>query len=139
MTRVYFRIAISLGVVLSLACLWMIERGRVTASAVTLVPASADLSIEVDGMPNPVLAGEVCWAAPEFLQLPAAARVMRLTSVEWMLRRGRTALRHRGGFTRTFRETRNAEAIGRAEALAEFTQTHPDAAPPLIAAHSLAG
>jgi uncharacterized repeat protein (TIGR01451 family) len=57
-TRVYFRIAISLGVVLSLACLWMIERSRVAASAITLVPASADLSIELDGMPNPVMAGD---------------------------------------------------------------------------------
>jgi hypothetical protein len=41
---------------------------------------------------NPVLAGGVCWAEKEFTKLPTAARVLRLTSVEWMLRRGRTAL-----------------------------------------------
>ncbi len=41
---------------------------------------------------NPVLAAGVCWAEKEFLKLPTAARVLRLTSVEWMLRRGRTAL-----------------------------------------------
>lgn len=41
---------------------------------------------------NPVLAGNVCWAGEEFTRLPTAARMMRLTSVEWMLRRGRTAL-----------------------------------------------
>lgn len=42
--------------------------------------------------PAPLCAGEVAWTTPEFLKLPAAARVLRLTSVEWMLRRGRTAL-----------------------------------------------
>lgn len=41
---------------------------------------------------NPVLAGDVCWTTPEFLKLPTAARLLRLTSVEWMLRRGRMAL-----------------------------------------------
>lgn len=49
---------------------------------------------------NPVLAGNVDWTTPEFLRLPAAAggsvragtRALRLTSVEWMLRRARTAL-----------------------------------------------
>lgn len=41
---------------------------------------------------QPLIAGDVCWTAPEFLRLPAAARVLRLTSVEWMLRRARTAL-----------------------------------------------
>jgi hypothetical protein len=44
------------------------------------------------GPTNPVFAGDVCWANSEFLKLPTAARVLRLTSVEWMLRRGRTAL-----------------------------------------------
>lgn len=42
--------------------------------------------------PSPVIASEVNWVSPEFLKLPAAARVLRLTSVEWMLRRARTAL-----------------------------------------------
>ena len=41
---------------------------------------------------NPVLASNVSWVTPEFLKLPTAARVLQLTSVEWMLRRGRTAL-----------------------------------------------
>jgi hypothetical protein len=41
---------------------------------------------------QPVIAAGVCWAEKEFLKLPTAARVLRLTSVEWMLRRGRTAL-----------------------------------------------
>lgn len=43
---------------------------------------------------NPVLAGDVCWAEPEFLRAPAAdtGRARRLTSVERMLRRGRLAL-----------------------------------------------
>ncbi len=41
---------------------------------------------------NPVIAGEVNWTTSDLLKLPAAARVLRLTSVEWMLRRGRTAL-----------------------------------------------
>ncbi len=41
---------------------------------------------------SPFLAGDVYWATPEFLKLPTAARVLRLTSVEWMLRRGRTSL-----------------------------------------------
>jgi agarase len=40
----------------------------------------------------PVLADEVDWTTPDFLKLPAAARVLRLTSLEWMLRRGRSAL-----------------------------------------------
>lgn len=48
---------------------------------------------ELPALPaNPVIAGNVCWAGEEFTRLPAAARMMRLTSVEWMLRRGRTAL-----------------------------------------------
>ena len=55
MTRVYFRIAISLGVVLPLACLWMLERGHVVASAA--VPATASLFIELGGGPDPVQAG----------------------------------------------------------------------------------
>lgn len=46
----------------------------------------------INGAVNPVLAGDVCWATPEFLKLPTAARLLRLTSVEWMLRRARTAL-----------------------------------------------
>lgn len=41
---------------------------------------------------NPVLAGNVSWSEREFTKLPAAARMLRLTSLEWMLRRGRTAL-----------------------------------------------
>ena len=41
---------------------------------------------------NPILAGNVSWTTPEFLKLPAAARLLRLTSVEWMLRRGRSGL-----------------------------------------------
>lgn len=44
------------------------------------------------GPANPVIAGEVTWTTAEFLKLPVAARVLQLTSVEWMLRRGRTAL-----------------------------------------------
>ncbi len=42
--------------------------------------------------PQPILAGDVSWATPEFIKLPAAARMLRLTSVEWMLRRGRSTL-----------------------------------------------
>lgn len=41
---------------------------------------------------NPLLASEVNWTTPEHLKLPVAARVLRLTSIEWMLRRGRSAL-----------------------------------------------
>lgn len=41
---------------------------------------------------TPVLAGDVCWTTAEFLKLPTAARLLRLTSVEWMLRRARTSL-----------------------------------------------
>lgn len=41
---------------------------------------------------NPVLASEVNWTTPEHVKLPVAARVLRLTSVEWMLRRGRSGL-----------------------------------------------
>ncbi|MFL6275263.1 MAG: HYR domain-containing protein [Blastocatellia bacterium] len=55
MTRLYFRIAIGLGLVLPLACLWMFERGHVVASAA--VPASASLFIELGGGPDPVQAG----------------------------------------------------------------------------------
>jgi hypothetical protein len=44
------------------------------------------------GAKNPLLAGDVCWTTKDFFRLPTAARVLRLTSVEWMLRRGRTAL-----------------------------------------------
>lgn len=44
------------------------------------------------GATNPVIAGEVGWTGPDFLKLPTAARLLRLTSVEWMLRRGRSAL-----------------------------------------------
>ncbi|HVS51819.1 MAG TPA: hypothetical protein VHD62_05635 [Opitutaceae bacterium] len=44
------------------------------------------------GAAHPLLAGDVSWVTPDFLRLPTAARVLRLTSVEWMLRRGRTAL-----------------------------------------------
>lgn len=44
------------------------------------------------GVLTPVLADNVGWATEEFLKLPTAARVLRLTSVEWMLRRARTAL-----------------------------------------------
>lgn len=44
------------------------------------------------GASAPVLAANVCWTTEEFLKLPVAARVLRLTSVEWMLRRARTAL-----------------------------------------------
>jgi hypothetical protein len=40
----------------------------------------------------PILASNVAVAAPEFLKLPTAARVLRLTSVEWMYRRARNAL-----------------------------------------------
>src|SRR5205085_10937574 len=54
-TRVYFRIAISLGMVLPLACLWIIERGRVASAA---VPASANLYLEMGGTPDPVSAGD---------------------------------------------------------------------------------
>jgi agarase len=42
--------------------------------------------------PHPVLANQVAWNTADFLKLPAAARVLRLTSVEWMLRRARIAL-----------------------------------------------
>jgi agarase len=41
---------------------------------------------------NPVIAGEVCWTEKEFLKVPTAARLLRFTSVEWMLRRGRSGL-----------------------------------------------
>ncbi|MEN9634624.1 MAG: hypothetical protein RL077_3028 [Verrucomicrobiota bacterium] len=41
---------------------------------------------------NPVLVSDVSWAEPDFIHLPTAARVLRLTSLEWMLRRGRTSL-----------------------------------------------
>ncbi len=41
---------------------------------------------------TPLLATQVNWVSAEFTKLPAAARVLRLTSVEWMLRRARTAL-----------------------------------------------
>jgi hypothetical protein len=41
---------------------------------------------------NPMFASNVSWVTPEFLKLPTAARVLQLTSAEWMLRRGRTAL-----------------------------------------------
>ena len=44
------------------------------------------------GVTNPVLAGDVCWTTPEFLKLPGPARLIRLTSVEWMLRRARSTL-----------------------------------------------
>lgn len=54
--------------------------------------ASASANGNESGAANPVLAGDVCWATPEFLKLPTAARLLRLTSVEWMLRRARTAL-----------------------------------------------
>lgn len=45
---------------------------------------------------GPVLASEVQWVSEEFQRLPMAARVLRLTSVEWMLRRGRAALERLG-------------------------------------------
>ena len=41
---------------------------------------------------HPYIAGEVNWAGAEFTKLPPAAKMLRLTSVEWMLRRGRSAL-----------------------------------------------
>jgi hypothetical protein len=45
------------------------------------------------GAPGPVLADNVCWADADFFRPPAAVgRARRLTSVEWMLRRGRGAL-----------------------------------------------
>ncbi len=45
---------------------------------------------------GPVLASEVEWVSEEYQRLPMAARVLRLTSVEWMLRRGRAALERMG-------------------------------------------
>lgn len=54
MTRLNFRIAICIGLVLPLACLWVFERGHVVASAA--VPTTS-LYIELDGGPNPVQAG----------------------------------------------------------------------------------
>jgi hypothetical protein len=51
------------------------------------LPASAET-----GAAHPVLAGDVNWTSADFIRLPTAARVLRLTSVEWMLRRARTAL-----------------------------------------------
>ena len=57
------------------------------------MPDWRELPVVADGeAPAPVIAGNVSWVTPEFLKLPAAARVLRLTSVEWMLRRGRAAL-----------------------------------------------
>lgn len=57
------------------------------------MPDWRELPLASDGAhPNPVLAGNVCWNTPEFSKLPTAARMLRLTSVEWMLRRGRSAL-----------------------------------------------
>lgn len=56
------------------------------------LPSHGASAAKDGGAPHPVLASDVCWATPEFLKLPAAARLLRLTSVEWMLRRGRTAL-----------------------------------------------
>lgn len=41
---------------------------------------------------GPVLANDVTFATAELMKLPPAARVLRLTSVEWMLRRARAAL-----------------------------------------------
>ncbi|HJQ26201.1 MAG TPA: HYR domain-containing protein [Blastocatellia bacterium] len=58
MTRLYLRIAISFGLVLPLACLWMIERSRAAASTAAPMAASSNLVIELDGMPNPVSAGD---------------------------------------------------------------------------------
>ena len=44
------------------------------------------------GASGPVLAGNVCWAAEDFIGAPVAGYARRLTSVERMLRRGRGAL-----------------------------------------------
>jgi agarase len=57
------------------------------------MPDWRELPAIVDGPGlNPVFAGDVSWTTADFLKLPTAARVLRLTSVEWMLRRGRSAL-----------------------------------------------
>lgn len=57
------------------------------------MPDWRELPVAGDTLPaQPLLAGEVNWVGPEFLKLPTAARVLRLTSMEWMLRRARTAL-----------------------------------------------
>ena len=90
---------------------------------------------------QPVLAGHVSWSTPEFTRGPTAARVLRLTSVEWMLRRGRAALeraaRHpavvgyvwaqwqdepgeQPPFARGLVHTNGAEAREHTELLAEF-------------------
>jgi hypothetical protein len=45
---------------------------------------------------GPVLASEVEWVSDEYQRLPLAARVLRLSAVEWMLRRGRAALERMG-------------------------------------------
>lgn len=56
-----------------------------------------ELPAPVDGaQPGPVIASNVAFASAEFQKLPTAARVLRLTSVEWMLRRGRTTLERMG-------------------------------------------
>lgn len=64
------------------------------------MPDWREIVAPADPLPaNPLLAGEVCWSEPEFRRAPEAARARRLTSVEWMLRRGRFGLeraaRHR--------------------------------------------
>lgn len=44
------------------------------------------------GPVSPLLAGNVGWVEREFQKVPTAARMLRLTALEWMLRRGRTGL-----------------------------------------------
>jgi agarase len=57
------------------------------------MPDWREIPAPAPGRPvQPVLAGDVSWVGPDFRKLPPAARVLQLTSVEWMLRRGRSAI-----------------------------------------------
>ena len=56
----------------------------------TELPAAA--TDEEVNPPNPVLAGDVCWAEENFLKPPPRGAARKLTSVERMLRRGRASL-----------------------------------------------
>jgi hypothetical protein len=61
-------------------------------AAIASGSSATEIAVPPGATQNPVIAGGVCWAGDEFTRLPTAARMLRLTSVEWMLRRGRTAL-----------------------------------------------
>ena len=105
------------------------------------LPDWRELPLAQPAAAQPVLAGHVSWSTPEFTRGPTAARVLRLTSVEWMLRRGRAALeraaRHpavvgyvwaqwqdepgeQPPFARGLVHTNGAEAREHTELLAEF-------------------